>query len=190
MAKARQAGTQIKPIGVPMRHLNKVSFAADSSTVIGEAVANPAYRESATNRYLGMLIHRIRVYGKLTDMAADQQAAGNYDFVSQLQTGDQSGTPAVMDLDNEFLFAHGSIAFRLSSGVGFQFMSPGVWPLDLEPVKATPIIVTPEFTMVHDAVVNHAAFQNKEMNTVIEYQIVEVPDRIFTQMLMNQSRTS
>lgn len=185
---ARKGISKVTPVGTALRHLNKQTFLADSSTVLGESIPNPAYREAADARYLGMLVTSIRVYPKFSAPITGFAAAASFLWQSQLQTGEQSAVPAIMDLDDEFLFAAAMLYSDMRTAVGFVIRQ--IFPIELEPVKATPIIVTPEFTVIHDAGVNDANFASKEVHTVIEYQIVEVPDRLFTQMLMNQSRTS
>ena len=186
-AKKRRVVTKIAPISDLMRHINKTSIGADSSVVVGEVIPNPAYRESAHDVYLGVVIDRMMVWPKFTAPCGNGTLLATQ-WTTQMQTGNQVGTPAVMDIDNEFLFAHGNRTSRSSTAVGFGLAE--FFPIPLDVVKAIPIIVTPEFSIIHDAGVNNAEFQSKEIVTIIEYTIVEVPDHLFTQMLMNQSRTS
>jgi len=187
MATRKKAGvSKLTPRGEVLRHLNKQTFSVDASDEMAENIPNPAYRESAKDEYLGMLVHDITVWPKFTAPFGNGTPVACV-WTSQVQTGDQTGAPEIMDLDNEFLFAHGQFYSWAATSVGFQVGS--IWPVECEIVKALPIIVTPTYSILHGAV-NNAEYNNEEVHTIIRYQVVEVPDRLFTQMLMNQSRTS
>lgn len=171
----------------PIRHINKQTSEADSSTVFAEAIANPAYRESASDEYLGILILSAFVDMQLS-APLTPHVGGAYSIAAQIQYGDQTGTPAVMDRDNQFLhmYAHKELSWASSVGWG----QSELWPLPLRKIHPDDVIVTPEFTVVHDFGVNTAAYQSKPIECEIIYQIVEVPDKVFTRMLMDQTRTS
>jgi hypothetical protein len=179
---------EVKILMDGLRHINEQAFGADSSVMLGEAISNPAYLETGrSSGRQGLLIKRARIYPSRANPMVLETAA-SYQFVSQIQSGDQAGTPALMEINDPQLIAEASFEQCLLTGVGNQFCK--WWPVDFENVTGLPLIVTPQFTIVHDADVNHAAYQSKTIYTVLDYAIVEVPNEAFTTLLLNQSRTS
>jgi len=188
VAKAKD-GTELFEVRSSLvRHLNKQTIGANSSTVIGESITNPAYREAASDEYLGILIVGAFMDRKYSAPFTFNNGQASI-ITSQIQYGDQSVTPAIKDRDDQFLHSHGSIEWGWASSVGFQDFT-GLLPMPIQKMHPDDVIVTPEFTVVHDFDSNAANYQSKEVHTEILYHVVKVPDKVFTRMLMDQTRTS
>lgn len=185
MAKKSSGGMKVIMDG--LRHTNLQNLGADSSVVAAEAISNPAYLETNPGRRQGMLIKDARVY--LSHAApVGLWTTNGHTICNQIQTGDQTGTPALMEITDAQLVATAQFQLTVATNVGFTFMRP--FPFQLEPVMGMPLIVTPEFTVVHDFDHNNATYQNEDVYTVIDYAIVEVNSEMFSTLLLNQSRVS
>jgi len=184
---AKKAMPGIKVIMDGLRHTNLQTLGGDSSVVIAEAVSNPAYLETNPGKRQGMLIQNARVFTSLAT-PIDIPLAAESVISNQIQTGDQAGTPALDEVTDPQLVAAAQTRVSLATTVGFQINR--TFPIQLESVMGLPLIVTPEFTVVHDFGVDNVDFQNEDIFTVIDYAIVEVGPEMFSTLLLNQSRTS
>lgn len=170
-----------------IRHVNQQTSGADSSVVFGEAIDNPAYREAASDEYLGIIILAAIVDKKLS-APFSTHVGGAYIMDHQIQYGDQTGTPAVLDRTSQFLHMYVQKEVAFATAVGWD--EAMWWPATLRKMHPDDVIVTPKFTVVHSFGVNTAAYQSKPIETELLYQVVQVPDKVFTRMLMDQTRTS
>lgn len=183
---ASKSGMKIVASG--LRHRNKQTLGANSETVIAEAVDNPTYLENATKgKRQGMLIERARVYMQMIDPIDINFAAG-YVMSHQLQTGNNEGTPALVEPIDNTLVMHAATQVTVATAVGYAFAR--LWPVELESMVGLPLIVTPMFTVTHDFDYNHASLQSKDVYTIIDYSVVEIDGDDFATMLMNQQRNS
>lgn len=185
MAKSSRG---IKVVMDGLRHTNlQTTDAANSSVVIAEAISNPAYLETNPGRRQGLLLKDARVFMSLAATPGLPVTSG-FTITNQIQTGDQTGTPAIDECTDPQLVASGQMQGVIATAVGFQFIKP--FPMQLEPVMGLPLIVTPEFTVTHDFALDHASLRGQDVYTVIDYAIVEVNAEMFSTLLLNQSRVS
>lgn len=180
--------SELKVVARGLRHRNLQTLGGDSSTVLAEAIDNPTYLETATKGMRqGMLIERVRVYPEMI-APVETPLAASHTISIQVQTGNNETTPALVEpIDNTLLF-HVAMQINVATAVGFSHTS--IWPLELEPMVGIPLIVTPQFTVVHDFDYNHASYQGKDLYTIIDYAVVDIPTEEFATMLMNQQRNS
>jgi hypothetical protein len=129
-----------------------------------------------------MLIRRVRVYPNNSNPLV-LAAGADYHFVSQLQSGTET---EIDEVHHVGLIAQGSFQLTFLTGVGVQVTK--IWPLEMQAIAAIPVVVSPTLTILHDAEINHAAFQSKIIRTVIDYDLVEIGDKIFRTLYMNQTR--
>lgn len=182
-----QRGAGVKIIMSGLRHVNIQDIGADSSVVFGESISNPAYLETNPTKRQGMLIERVRIYPSLSDPFKVQSNLA-HQVVHQLQSGALPSTPVILECEDSKLIANAMWENGMSTAVGFQ--TTKLWPMDMEAMAGTPVIVTPQFCVVHDFDINDAAYQSKEVNTVIDYSIAEIDSDLFATLLLNQQRTS
>lgn len=184
MAK-KSSGMKVVMSG--LRHTNLQTISGTASVEIAEAISNPAYLESNPNQRQGMLLERVRVFMETID-PVEVGAGASHTISHQITTGDNEGTPALVEPSDAKLVMHAATQVNVSTGVGFNITR--VWPVELESVMGLPLIVTPKLTVTHDFDYNSAAYQNKDVYTIIDYSIVSIPAEQFSTLLLNQSRVS
>jgi len=184
MAKSKSG---MKIIMDGLRHTNLQTLGADSSTPIAEAISNPAYLESNPNKRQGMLIRDVRIFPEFVAQT-EFTVGATHTITNQIRTGNHEDTPLLVEPNEPTLVAHAMRTIVVATGVGF--VSQDFWPLQMYPMMGLPLIVTPQFTVTHDFDNNNAAYQNKDLYTIIDYAIVEVDNSMFSTLLLNQSRTS
>jgi len=163
------------------RHVNTQTFGSNSSTPIFETEDNPAFSTAGNT---GMLIQRVRMYPKNSDPIVFATGA-SYNWVSQLCGGTQD---AILEIGTQDLVAQANAQLTFLTGVGVQVTK--MWPFEMLSVASIPAIVAPSFTVGHDCEVNHAAFQEKDIKTVIDYDVVEFSEQAFRTMYINQTNQS
>jgi len=171
----------IKPYTPILKHVNKQSFAA-AVVDIAETISNPAYRES---EYTGMVIAGIKV---VPDPGNSAMAMGNdnYYYINQLQIGDRSAAPAVLDPDSPQLLSHFELQALVSGNAGKMWVSSPWYP---DILWTSPVIVEEKYTIYHDAS-NISVFQSKDFFTIVYYQLAELGADIYNILLAQQTRTS
>jgi len=174
MAKA----TTIKRTSGLLRHVNKQTFGANATTEIGEAIDNPGFGRGGA--HTGIEIERILIVPDPASATFSSIASGGY-YQAQVQIGDQSGTPAVIDPQDEGLFAHLHMLNNISTNGG----SVHSWPKMMPIINVVPIIVEQYYTVVHQGA-NSAQYNSQSVFTIIDYYAVEVPDSTYTQIVLSR----
>jgi len=162
-----------------LRHTNEQTTAANATTEVAEAIDNPAFGRGGV--HTGMEVERIIFMPSVGAPNYGGIGASGY-FMTQIQVGDQSATPLHLDPDDEALFAHLHCISDLStSGAGFGPVYPMVVPI----VNVVPIIIEQYFTIMHEAQ-NLVQYNSKQLFTIVDYYTVEVPDSVYTQIMMSR----
>jgi len=177
----RKPDLSIKPYTPILKHVNKQTFASTVAD-LGEAIPNPAYREG---QYTGMLLRGIKV---IADPGNSAMAMGNdnYYYVNQLQIGDRSASPAILDPDSPLLVSHFELQALVSSSSGKMWVSAPWYP---DILWTTPVVVQDQFTIYQDAT-NIGVFQSKDFFTIVYYQLANIGADIYNVLLAQQTRTS
>jgi len=161
-----------------LRHVNKQTFGANATVEIGEAIDNPAFGRGGA--HTGIEIARILVMPDPASPTFGGAAAGGY-YQGQIQIGDQSGVPAVVDPQDEGLFAHLHHVSSVSAQGGNAHSYPKMMPI----INVVPIIVEQYYTVVHQGA-NSAVYNSIAVFTIIDYYAVEVPDSVYTQIVLSR----
>lgn len=164
-----------------IRHVNQQTMAADSTNAVAEAIPTPGYSEVG---YSGCFIVGAQV--SPAPAAAALIAPTDCQYACQLQTGDRTGTPALLNPNDVGFFAQ----LILNAGI----TTSGYWlqrfPMMMPISMPVPIIVMPDITICHDATANVAEIQSKVVYVEIFYRTVRLVDRAYTGLLLQQQRTS
>lgn len=177
----------VKVVMGGLRHVNLQTLNNPATTACAEAISNPAYLETNPNQRQGMLIERVRVMSNNASPIGIAVAA-THELHTQIVTGDAEASPALVEPSDQSLVAQAHTTVVMATAVGFQTVQ--LFPIDLEAVMGTPLIVTPKFTVTHLFNSNSAQYNGKDIYTVIDYSIVSLSAEAFSTMLLNQSRTS
>jgi len=165
-------------------HTNVQTFPADASNEIAESINTPGVTQGGLARQACM-IERMFVDSNGVNPGPFGATAETV-LVSQLQFGNRAAVPAILDRDSPFLFTSGSLFRTFVTTGGDSFQMPVEHPI-LAPV---PIIVHDEMTFAHVAV-NNAAWNNRDVVTIIHYRVVEIRDMsLYQALLLQQTRTS
>ena len=182
--KRRAGPTAENPLGLKrtsglLRHTNSQTMAAAATTEVGEAITNPAFGRGGV--HTGMeIVRMLLIPGPLALTYGGAVLSGH--FISQVQVGDQSAVPVLMPPTNEALFAHLHVISTLTtSGAA---VGP-IFPMNIPIINVVPIIVEQFFTVVHEAA-SHASYNDEIVHTVIDYFTVEVPDAVYTQIVLSR----
>jgi len=182
----KKAGTKGAPAGVTftsevIRHTNSLTVPADSTTAAAEAIPTPGYSEAG---YSGALIVGVQVSPKPGTHKLVAKSDSN--FTIQLQSGDHSETPELIDPDAVGFFAQ----IQIVHAVVTSGMLRGIYPLRMPISMPVPIIVLPKMTICVDASANVSELANTVLFTEIFYRTVRLADRAYTGLLLQQQRTS
>ena len=169
-----------KPYTGLLRHINKQTTAA-AVVDIAEAIDNPAYREGAMT---GMLIRAVKLIMDPGNSALGVDNSSYY-MVSQLQVGDRSAAPSILDPDSPWLMSHYENQGALATYGRIVLTSPMYHDI----LKPEPVIVSREFTVYWDGT-DAVNFQSKDVFTLVYYQNVEVHKDVYHRLLLDQTRTS
>lgn len=169
------------PTSDVMAHINKQTFGADASTAIGEAIPNPGW---SVKDPLGIVIVSAFLMQEPTAGKA-MVIASDGDFVSQLQTGDRSASPALIEPDQPGFLAHRRLVAEMDTS-GLTLLAE---PLSLPVLFPQPFILTKDYTVVHRAV-NVPAVNSTDIFTIIWFHTAEFTHQMYNIMLRQQQRTS
>lgn len=183
MGKKSNARGSVGPFGTRrtsglLRHINEQTLDGTATTEVAEAIANPAFGRGGV--HTGMEIARIMVVPAVASTAFASQGAGGF-FICQLQLGDQSATPVVIDPNSENLFAHlhHISALTTSGATAIQF------PMMVPIVNVVPIIVEQYLTVTWQAAAVATVYNSQKVFTVIDYFTVDVPDSVYTSIVLS-----
>ena len=190
MAKKRKSGgptfsDPIKPVSKVLRAVNKQTSGA--GVAVAEAISTPGYSEQpsrADGDRTGCLILDAFIWSKYDELGGGV-ATNEPIWEAQIQTGDQTGTPAMLDPDSPYLLGD----IRLDTPLATSGAAQYTFPMHMTFFQQPPLVVMPEITFAHWTH-NHAQYNSKDLWVVMFYQIVEIAASLFTVLLQNQWRTS
>jgi len=186
MAKKRKTSTIEDFPGVTftsevIRHVNEMTIPADSTTAVAESIPTPGYSEVG---YSGCFI--VAVQFSPAPATAKMAAPGDVQWCVQIQTGDRTATPALLNPNDVGFFAQLITNSQITTSGFIIEKFPQAVPVSM-PV---PIIVLPDLTVCHDATANVAEIADAVVYTEIFYRTVRLDDRAYTGLLLQQQRTS
>lgn len=104
---------------------------------------------------------------------------------TQIQTGDRSAGPAILEPTSPYYFANLNILFNVATS-GAAIVT---WPLPLHITRPEPVIVMDQFTVTHMGV-NGAMYNSELVHVEILYRTCMLHDSVYNRALRNQSRLS
>lgn len=164
-----------------IRHVNEQTMNANSSVAVAEAIPTPGYSEVG---YSGAFI----VGAQVSPAAAVAALVAPLDiqYACQLQVGDKSGTPALLNPVDVGFFAQLVMNSQITTSGWGLIDFPRPIPISM-PV---PIIVMPSITITHKCDANTPEFASKVVYVEVFYRTVRLADRAYAGLLLQQQRTS
>lgn len=180
MAK-RKAMPGIEFTSEVIRHVNRSTMDANSATGVAEAISTPGYSE---NGMTGCMIMGAQVSFDVNSTKG--LAATTITYVCQIQTGDRSATPTLIDPDEVGFFGQ-VILKSIFTTSGTDHV---IYPLPINISMPVPIVVLPAITIVHQTSADSTSFDTDDIFVELFYRTVKLRPEAYTGLLLSQQRTS
>jgi hypothetical protein len=164
-----------------IRHVNEQVLGVAATTAVAEAIPTPGYSEVG---YSGAFIVGAQLSPKPGVNALITAALQQY--VCQLQVGDRTAAPALLNPNDVGFFAQRVQCSTITTSGAVVRDYPVPIPISM-PV---PIIVMPHITICHDCTVDEANHAGETVYVEIFYRTVRLDDRAYAGLLLQQQRTS
>ena len=164
-----------------IRHVNKQQIGAVSNQAVAEAISTPVYSEGGLS---GCYI----VGAQISPQGDNYKGMTAQDmlFCCQLQSGDRTASPGILDPD-EVGFIGQYIHYQDLASYGLHQTE---WPRPISISLPVPIVVLPEITIVYKYHSDLAEFDYTYWFCEIFYRTVRLRPEAYTGLLLSQQRTS
>lgn len=173
----------IVPTSDVLKHINKQTFGADASAAIAEAIPTFGYSEQGSSGFL--LLGAFVMPAAGVDFGFST-ATNAQTYTCQIQAGNRMAAPALVNVDHYAHIAEYRRTGRVTTSAGHDHYE---MPLPLHIFRPTPVLVTQEFTICHDAA-NDAVWNSKVVYVILHFMTVSIPDKVYMRLMMDQQRQS